>query len=134
MGGELAYDDQRFEMLVRLFTGWHKTELNMAEKIALAFDHFTPMSAFAYRGPNALKVGAVDGVWARNLLANRIYRAPVVFLEPYVVNSATSYEHLLLGEYEGEKVVHGVPRKCLIEEYAEAVFVGIQNSFPTGNR
>ena len=79
-------------------------------------------------------MGAVDGVWARNLLANRIYRAPVVFLEPYVVNSAISYEHLLLGEYEGEKVIHGVPRKCLIEEYAEAVFVGIQNSFPSGHR
>lgn len=134
MGGELAYDDQRFEMLVRLFTGWHKTELHVAEKIASAFDYLTPMPAFAYRGPNALKVGAVDGVWARNLLANRIYRAPVVFLEPYVVNSAISYEHLLLGEYKGEKVIHGVPRKCLIEEYVEAVFKGIQNAFPSGSR
>ena len=46
---------------------------------------------FSYKGPNAQKIGAVPGVWARNLLANRIYGRSVVFLEPYIANSLATY-------------------------------------------
>ena len=34
MGGELAYDDQRFEMLLRLLKGWHQQEQKLAEAMA----------------------------------------------------------------------------------------------------
>ncbi len=86
MGGELAFDDQRFEMIRRLLSRWDETERVWAENLAVAFAETTGLPDFAYSGPNALKIGGVDGVWARNLLANRIFEAPVVFLENYVAN------------------------------------------------
>ena len=101
MGGELAYENQRFEMLKRLLNGWGKFEQKSAESMALAFSEVTKLPAFVYKGPNALKIGKVDGVWARNLLANRIYPGPVIFLEPYVANSVEVY-HRLRPEYDKE--------------------------------
>ena len=101
MGGELALDDQRFEMLLRLLNGWHLLERKVAEDMSVALAKATRLPAFFYRGPNALKIGKVEGVWARNLLANRLYRCPVVFLEPYRANSKGAYERIIAGSYKG---------------------------------
>ena len=76
-----------------------------------------------------MKVGEVKGVWARNLLANRIYRCPVVFLEPYIANSKAAYERIQLGNYKGKIQVRGELKLSLVEEYADSVFQGICNSF-----
>ena len=124
MGGELAYDDQRFEMIWRLLNRWSVMEQGLAEALSLSFSHITGMPTFSYRGPNAQKVGEVPGVWARNLLANRSYRCPVVFLEPYVANSTSTYPRIqkwMLGEDDTEN--------CLVEEYSEAVLLGLKNYF-----
>ena len=124
MGGELAYDDQRFEMIWRLLNRWSVMEQGLAEALSLSFSHITCMPTFSYRGPNAQKVGEVPGVWARNLLANRSYRCPVVFLEPYVANSTATYPRIqkwMLGEDDTEN--------CLVEEYSEAVLLGLKNYF-----
>lgn len=134
MGGELSDDHQRFEMLYRLLNGWHKKEQLIAENISNAFSRITELPAFNYKGPNALKIGKVPGVWARNLLANRIYRCPVVFLEPYVANSKDAFDRIILGNYKGRRKVNGELKKSLIEEYAESVFRGIQNSYPTKDK
>ena len=122
MGGELAYDDQRFEMIWRLLNRWSVTELHLAESLSLSFSEITSMPAFSYKGPNALKVGEVPGVWARNLLANRIYRCPVVFLEPYVANSKAVYPRI-------QDWISGKPEGTLIDEYADAVMLGLKNYF-----
>ena len=79
MGGEIADDFQRFEMIHRLMNGWHEKERLLAEEISHSFSKRTGLPAFVYKGPNAVKVGKVPGVWGRNLLANRIYSCPVVF-------------------------------------------------------
>ena len=94
MGGELAYDNQRFEMLIRLLNGWNERERDYAESLSVSLARGTGLPAFAYKGPNALKIGSVPGVWARNLLANRLYRSPVVFLEPYIANSKQAYRRI----------------------------------------
>ena len=128
MGGEIAYDNQRFEMFERLLNGWSEVECSVAEEIAISFAEKTRLPAFAYKGPNALKVGDVPGVWARNLLANRIYSCPVVFLEPYIANSKEVYQRILLGDYEDEKMVLDKSRQSLINEYAHSVVEGIKQS------
>jgi len=94
MGGELAYDDQRFELILRMVNRWHIPEQGLAESLASSFSKNAGLVAFSYKGPNALKIGEVPGVWARNLLANRKYRCPVVFLEPYVANSLAVYPRI----------------------------------------
>jgi hypothetical protein len=119
MGGELAYDDQRFEMLVRLLNRWHIQERLLAESLSLAFAAVTGLPEFSYKGPNALKVGDVPGVWARNLLANRIYRSPVIFLEPYVANSRSAHELIQKGE-NGE---------FLAREYVDSVVLGLKKFY-----
>ena len=68
-----------FEMIWRLLNRWEVKERSIAESMSRAFAQKTGLPAFAYKGPNALKIGDVEGVWARNLLANRIYEAPVIF-------------------------------------------------------
>lgn len=125
MGGELAFDDQRFEMIFRLLSAWQKTEQIFAEKVSVSFGRKTGLPAFAYKGPNALKVGNTPGVWARNLLANRIYQCPVIFMEPYIANSKTEYERIQLGPYEGTKNFGLHPRLSLVEEYAQCLLEGI---------
>jgi hypothetical protein len=75
-----------------------------------------------------LKIGEVEGVWARNLLANRIYEAPVVFLEPYIANSEVVYQRIQLGEYSGTKIINGELRSNLILEYAESVVYGLEKA------
>ena len=125
MGGELAYDNQRYEMIWRLLNRWDVSERFIAEHMSKAFAQNTGLPAFAYKGPNALKIGEVEGVWARNLLANRIYEAPVVFLEPYIANSEFEYNRIQLGDYQGTREFKGRRRMAIIEEYAQTVFKAI---------
>ena len=129
MGGELALDDQRFEMMLRLLGGWHDLERRLAENVSVALAEYTKLPAFSYKGPNALKVGKVEGVWARNLLANRLYRCPVVFLEPYRSNSKGAYARIIAGSYEGLREIGGVRRPSLVDEYAQAVAEGVKRNF-----
>jgi N-acetylmuramoyl-L-alanine amidase len=129
MGGELADDNQRFDMIFRLVNRWDQSEQQIAESVSHALAEKTNLPAFNYKGPNALKIGEVPGVWARNLLANRSYYCPVVFLEPYVANSHDAYHRIMQGNYQGTRKVNGEPRVSLVEEYAESVFEGIKNSF-----
>ena len=122
MGGELAYDDQRFEMIWRLLNRWSVTEQHLADCLSRAFSKATGLPTFSYKGPNALKIGDEPGVWARNLLANRSYFCPVVFLEPYVANSQSSYPRIQkwLENGAGED-------PSIITEYADAVMLGLES-------
>ena len=125
MGGEVALENQRLEMLVKLLNRSHREERSLAECMPVSFSRATGLPAFEYKGPNAVKVGDVPGVWARNLMANRLYECPVVFLEPYVANSKEAYARILSGHYQGVRNVAGKTRVSLFEEYADAVVAGI---------
>jgi N-acetylmuramoyl-L-alanine amidase len=128
MGGEIAYDNQRFEMIWRLLHRWEGTERLIAEHMSQAFAKETGLPAFAYKGPNALKIGKVEGVWARNLLANRMYEAPVIFLEPYIANSEEVYKRIQGGDSDPHDTNEGQSRKSLIKEYVDAVVLGLENA------
>ena len=125
LGGEIALDNQRLEMLVKLLNRSHKDELSLAECMAGSFKRATGLPAFAYKGPNAIKVGKMEGVWGRNLIANRLYECPVVFLEPYIANSKEVFSRIQSGDYEGAKMVAGKLRVSLVEEYVDAVVAGL---------
>ena len=128
MGGEVAYDNQRFEMIWRLVNRWADKERLIAEHMSQAFAQETGLPTFTYKGPNALKIGAVEGVWARNLLANRIYEAPVVFLEPYIANSEEVYQRIQMVEPD-EAGTHDIQRgKTIVKEYVDAVLLGLEQA------
>ncbi len=123
--GELRNDDVRFEMLAKLLSRCFPEELAASEKVAAALATATGLPPYEYPRDNAIRVGASPYLWARNLLANRLYRTPVIFLEPYVMNSREVWERVQAGDYDGEKLVAGATRKSIFREYADAVAEGL---------
>jgi N-acetylmuramoyl-L-alanine amidase len=122
---ELKFDDQRHDLLVRLLGGGTREEQRIAMHVARVFAGKTALPPFVYRGSSAKQVGESPYVWARNLLANRLYRCPVVYLEPYVMNSRETWERVQAGDYEGKRLVAGSMRPSLVREYADAVAEGV---------
>lgn len=123
--GELRFDDQRHDLLLKLLNRSYAEELAISERVAAAVASAASLPPYRYTTPNARQTGTSPYVWARNLLANRLYRAPVVFLEPYVMNSEEIWARVQAGEYEGERLVAGVMRRSLVREYADAVAAGL---------
>jgi len=123
--GELRLDDNRFEMLHRLLGGVTDEEQRLSTIVATRMAARLAQPPYIYTRNIAVRVNDSPYVWARNLLANRLYRCPVVFLEPYVMNSQETWERVQAGDYEGVRFVAGSVRKSLVREYADAVVEGL---------
>ena len=128
---ELAMADQRHQMLRRMLQGTHQEEVALGKAMAEAFVEKTQLPPYLYEvnSKSALNVDGNPYLWARNLLANRLYDAPVVFLEPYVMNSHTDHERIQAGDYEGERVVGGKAQPSIFREYADAVTQGLEDYY-----
>lgn len=122
---ELEEEDVRFEMLNRVFSRTHEVELPLAESIAESMAKSTGLPPYVYTTKNARRVGTSPYVYARNLLANRIYDCPVVYLEPYVMNHQETYQRLLLGHYIGRTLVNGKLQTSAIEDYVRGICDGL---------
>ncbi|MCB1120395.1 MAG: hypothetical protein KJT03_02500, partial [Verrucomicrobiae bacterium] len=102
-----------------------ETEIPLCLEVANSLAETTGLRPYGYGGKNASKQANSPYVWARNLLANRLYPGPVIFLETYCLNSREVYERLQLGDYEGLKEVNGKKRPSLYSEYVEGVVQGL---------
>jgi hypothetical protein len=127
--GELRHDDIRFEMLMKLLARCLPEELAVSTSVAESFAKATGLPPYAYTTPNAVRVGDSAYVWARNLLANRLYRTPVLFMEPYVMNSQEVWDRVQAGDYEGEREVAGKMQRSIYREYADALVDGLREYF-----
>jgi len=124
--GELRHDDLRCDMLSRLLSRAIEEEIPANEHIAAALAEAASLPPYEYPGTNARRVGDGMHVWARNLLANRLYQAPVAFLEPYVMNNAAFCGRAQAGDYEGLRTIAGTARPSVFREYAQAVAEGLR--------
>jgi len=134
-GSEIALTDQRFDLLEKLLGGCHDEESRAAATIAKTFAQASGLPPFSYQVDSA-KALPVDGnpyLWARNLLANRLYRCPVVYTEPYVMNSDSDLPRIQAGDYDGLREINGKPRPSIFREYADAVAAGLAKYY-TENR
>lgn len=122
---ELEQQDVRFEMFHRLFSRIYQEELPLAEAVANGMRQSTGLPAYVYTTPNARHVGTNSYVYARNLLANRIYDCPVVYLEPYVMNNEETYRRLLRGHFLGRTLIAGRLQTSAIEDYVQGIVQGI---------
>jgi hypothetical protein len=123
---ELEFDDERFEMIRRLLSRAYDQELPLADTIANAMARETQLPPYQYPTTNSTtKVGTSGYVYARNLLATRLYRCPVVYCEPYVMNSKDAFARIQAGDYEGTRNVNGIERKSIFREYADSVADGL---------
>ena len=126
---ELQLQDVRFEMLHRLFLKVHDEEMPLAEEMAKAMAQSTGLPPYVYTTPNARPAGKTGYVYARNLLANRIYQCPVIYLEPYVMNNEETYQRLLMGDYAGATLYQGRLRTSIFEDYVQGIVTGLTNYY-----
>ena len=130
-GEEVARPDERHDLLLKLLQGIHDEEAAIATSAASAFVERTAMPPYLYTPglSSARNVDANPYLWARNLLANRIYRCPVAYYEPYVMNSAEDHARIQAGDYEGLRDVAGKLRPSIVREYAECVALGLERYY-----
>jgi N-acetylmuramoyl-L-alanine amidase len=122
---ELLHEDERFTMLVKLLGGSHAEELATSEAVARALASATGLPPFVYHGSKAIPASSNPYLWIRNLLANRLFECPVVYCEPYVMNSRQVFERIQLGDYPGRRNMGGVMVPSIFREYADAVAQGL---------
>lgn len=122
---ELAVDDQRFEMLQKLLSRAYDEELPLAEKMAAVFARETKLPPYEYTKDTVAKVGTSGFVYARNLLATRTFNCPVVYFEPYVMNSNEVFARVQAGDYDGTREIAGKLQPSIFREYADGVADGL---------
>lgn len=126
---ELSMDDVRHDMLLKLLQRCAGEELAANNAIVRVLARRMALPPYVYNSAAASRPGPSPYVWARNLLANRLYQCPVVFLEPYAMNSREVWERVQAGDYEGERIVAGSLRPSLFREYANALCEGVEAYF-----
>lgn len=131
---ELEMEDVRFEMLHRVFARISDEEQRLADPIAKAMAQATGLPPFTYITKNARRISANPYVYARNLLANRLYQCPVIYLEPYVMNHWDTYKRLLLGPYAGRTLFEGKLVSSPLEDYARGVTIGLYQYYQKARR
>lgn len=128
---EVALADQRFRITRKIIDQTHLEEAAISQVVAASFIEKTGLPPYLYE-PNSSRAVNVAGnpyLWARNLLANRLYDCPVIFLEPYVMNSKQAYDRIQAGDYSGLREVAGGQRPSIFREYADAVVDGLASYY-----
>lgn len=131
---ELEQADIRYEMFHRLLARVHEEELPLANAVAEGMRRITGLPAYIYTTPNARRPGTNDAVYARNLLANRLYDCPVVYLEPYVMNHEETYRRLLNGHFIGRTLIGGKLQTSVVRDYVRGVIEGLTTYYRTHRR
>jgi len=128
--GEIAKDDQRFEMIRNLLSRSTERALPLAQTISDVFLRETDLVPFNYHSSaSALLLDPVRPIWARNLLANRLYQAPTIYMEPYIMNNREVHQRVQLGDYDGFQDINGEMKLSLIREYAETLAQAIEEYY-----
>ena len=128
---EVAFADQRQAMLEILLRGTHTEETEVSSAVADIFAKRSGLPPFLYP-PGSDTVRQINGnpyLWARNLLANRLYDCPVVYMEPYVMNSVIDHPRMIAGDYEGLREISGKKQLSLFREYADAMAEGLAKHY-----
>lgn len=126
---ELEYEDQRLDMLVKLLNRSFTEEVAVSNSVASSMARATGLPPYVYRGGSVVRVNDNPYVWARNLLANRLFSCPVVYLEPYVMNNRLVFARIQAGDYDGRRNFGGVPRASIYREYVDGVVAGLVNYY-----
>ena len=122
---ELEFDDERFEMVRRLLSRVYDEEIKIADTVAPIMAKRTGLPPYQYTTDNVTRVGTSGYVYARNLVATRLYQCPVVYFEPYVMNSHDVFARIQAGNYDGTQLVNGVERPSIYREYVDSVVDGL---------
>lgn len=126
---ELTYEDQRFGLLEKLLNRSFAGERGVSKAMANSMVRATGLPPFEYKSDQAVNVDGHPYLWARNLLANRLFGCPVIYIEPYVMNNQEVFQRIQAGDYAGNRVVAGRSRPSIYREYADSVVEGLVHYF-----
>lgn len=127
---ELAFDDQKFHLFQKLLENSNPEELEIGTAIGKEFKEkwgFPPEDCGGAGYAHA--TGVSPYLWYRNLIANRLFYGPVIFVEGPYMNDRTSYSWIQAGDYEGSRLIGGVMRENIFREYADRVADGVIGLF-----
>jgi hypothetical protein len=127
--GELAYDDYKYDMLRKLLD---RTAVQEERGCALVGQSM--LDTFKYPpdiagNMSARRVTDVPSVYARDLLANRIYHGPVIYCEGPYMNARDAYYRIIAGDYLGMRTIQGQSVPSIYRDYASSVEKGILKYF-----
>jgi N-acetylmuramoyl-L-alanine amidase len=128
---EIRLADQRFAMLQKLLQRTHQEEALVGATVADTFAEISGLPPYLYpqESKSVRPVAGHPYLWARNLLANRLYECPVIFMEPYVMNSTIDYPRIQAGDYEGLREIEGKMQPSIFREYADALAEGLRKHY-----
>ena len=128
---EVMLADQRFALLQKLLQRTHQEEILVGTAVADTFAEASGLPPYVYP-PDSGSVRPIVGhpyLWVRNLLANRLYDCPVIFMEPYVMNSTIDYARIQAGDYDGLREIAGKLHPSIFREYADSLAAGLAKSY-----
>ena len=133
---EVRLADQRFALLEKLLQRTHEEEVLVGKTIATTFAEITKLPPYIYPadGGNFRTIPGSPYLYARNLLANRLYDRPVIYMEPYVMNSTIDYPRIQAGHYAGLKQINGQALPSIFQEYANALAAGLAKHYSRTER
>lgn len=127
---ELGFDDQKFHLFRKLLENPTPVELGVGRAIGKQFEERWGFRPENYEGSGYAHASGVSPyVWHRNLIANRTFEGPVVFVEGPYMNDRTIYPWIQAGEYEGTRTFAGKSRANIFREYADQVADGVIDYF-----
>jgi hypothetical protein len=127
---ELPFDDYKYDLLRKLLD---RTAVQEERGCALVGQSMLDVLKYppeAYPGGYfAHHVTDVPSVYARDLLANRIYHGPVIYCEGPYMNARDAYYRIIAGDYLGMRTIQGQSVPSIYRQYAAAVEQGVLKYF-----
>jgi N-acetylmuramoyl-L-alanine amidase len=75
------------------------------------------------------QITGVPSVYARDLIANRLYHGPVIYCEGPYMNARDAYYRIIAGDYLGLRTIQGKSVPSIYRQYALAVERGVLEYF-----
>jgi hypothetical protein len=127
---EMAYDDYKYDMLRKLLDRTAVQEERGCALVGQAMLDTLKYPPESYPGSYfAHHVTDVPSVYARDLLANRIYHGPVIYCEGPYMNARDAYYRIIAGDYLGMRTIQGQSVPSIYRDYAAAVEKGVLKYF-----
>ena len=127
---ELAFDDYKFDMLRKLLDRTAVQEERGCALVGRSMLNTLGYPPEDYPGTYfAHHVTDVPSVYARDLLANRIYHGPVIYCEGPYMNARDAYYRIIAGDYLGLRTIQGQSVPSIYRQYADGVERGVLEYF-----
>jgi len=127
---ELVFDDTKFDLLRKLLDRDAPQEERGCALVGQQMLNTLGYPPEDYAaGYFAKHVTSVPSVYARNLLANRLYHGPVIYCEGPYMNARDAYYRIIAGDYLGRRVIDGQSCESIYRQYAASVERGVLQYF-----